>query len=72
MTLTGQEEGGVGPAAAGIQEYGVAVDGGGGGGTAEEQTDQKEPSVSSECHLEGKEHEAGERDYDGVLRVLPF
>ena len=51
MTLTGQEEGGVGPAAAGKHGYGVADDGVGGSGSAEEQTDQQEPSASSESHL---------------------
>ena len=61
----GQAEGGGG--ADEFPGYGVAVDGGGGGGVAEGQTDQREPSVSSEFYLiepgvEGKEHEAGERE----------
>ena len=39
----------------------------------EEQADQREPSVSSECYLvlagvEGKEHKVGEGDY--AVRVL--
>ena len=69
----GQAEGGCG--ADEFPGYGVAVDGGEGGDIAEGQTDQQEPSVSSEYHLivtggEGKEHEAGERTKDGELRVL--
>ena len=65
----GQVEGGGGADADVFPGYGFAVDGAG------EQAGQQEPSDSSESHLngpvaEGKEHEAGEREYDGGLRVL--